>query len=75
MFILNMNVSWDTSIDDIENREEVYNFKNDEDFAKFVRETNNNPELNSCFDDDNEGLNKACNRWLSLLNNIIRKCF
>ena len=61
MFILNMNVSWDTSIDDIENREEVYNFKNDEDFAKFVRETNNNPALNSCFDDDNEELNKACN--------------
>ena len=70
-----MNVSWDTSIDDIENREEVYNFKNAEDFANFVSETNNNPALNSCFDDENEDLNKACNHWLSLLNTIIRKCF
>ena len=75
MFILNMNVSWDTALDDTEERVEVYNFKNEEDFENFVKETNNNQALRTCFDNDEEDFDKSCNRWLSILNTIIKKCF
>ena len=75
MFILNMNVCWDTGFDDKDDRLEIYNFKKKDDFEKFVQETSFNPALLNCFEDADEDLNKACNKWFSILNSMIQKCF
>ena len=56
MFILNMNISWATAVDDIEERIEVYNYKNKDDFDNFVRETNDSQELRSCFENEEEDI-------------------
>ena len=75
MFVLNLNTSWSTALQDNDDRVEIYNYKKEEDFKKFVVETNDNIELRNCFDDETEDLNQACNRWISALNKIIKKCF
>ena len=73
MFILNMNISWNTSYQETDERIEVYNYKNKDDFEKFKEMTNENQELRNCFDGDEEDANTACDRWLSMINSIIKK--
>ena len=73
--ILNINNSWTTETVEKEERIEIYNFKRKEDFENFINETNHNSELIDCFNDSNEDLNKSCDKWLSILNNIIKRCF
>ena len=75
MFVLNVNTSWNTALQDKEDRIEIYNYKKKEDFEKYVNETNDNIDLRKCLKDINEDLNIACNRWMSTLNKIIKKCF
>ena len=73
--VLKMNTSWNSAIQDKDDRIEIYNYKNKVDFERFVEETNNNSDLGSCFDDCREDINEACNKWFSILNGIIKKCF
>jgi hypothetical protein len=75
MFILNMNISWDTAFEDTVERNEIYNYKNKDDFENFKEMTSDNSALRNCFNEDEEDLNTACNRWFSTLNSIIKKCF
>ena len=75
MFILDINISWDTAIDDKDERVEIYNYKQKDAFEKFVTETNDNQALLDCFANDEEDLNLSCNKWLSILNTIIQNCF
>ena len=72
MFILNINVSWDTTFEDNAERNEIYNFKNNDDFENFIEMTRDNPALRNCFNDDTEDFNTACNKWFSILNSIIK---
>ena len=37
--------------------------------------TSENSALRNCFNEDEEDLNTACNRWFFILNSIIKKCF
>ena len=75
LFILNINTTWSTSIDHTGDRIEVYNYKKKEDFQKFVDVTDVNPDLKLCFEDDDEDFNEACNKWMSILNTSIKRCF
>ena len=75
MFILNMNISWDTSYEEKDERTEIFNYRSDEDFETFIMMTTENLELRTCFDNDEEDINVACNRWISILNSLIIKSF
>ena len=73
--VLNLKASWSTNIQDKEDRTEIYNFQRTDDFERFVEETNDNNDLKNSFEDNNEEIDDACNNWLSVLNNLIKKCF
>ena len=75
MFILNMNISWNTAFEENDERTELYNFKKKDDFDNFKEATRDNQALRTCFDDPDEDLNTACNRWFSILNSTIKNCF
>ena len=51
LFFLNINTTWDTSVDYKTERIEVYNYKRNEDFESFINETNDNLSLRMCFED------------------------
>ena len=42
---------------------------------KFVEITENNKDLENCFDENNENLEKSSKRWLKTLKNIIKMSF
>ena len=73
--VLYIKASWSTEVQDKEERNEVYNFNRTDDFKRFVEETNDNEELKNCFEDSHESINYACNKWMSILNNLIKKSF
>ena len=60
---------------DENNREEIYNYKNVDDFKKFRDATENNHELMSCLDDTNDDIEQPANRWLSEVNKIVKHSF
>ena len=70
-----MNISWDTSYEEKDERTEIFNYRSDEDFETFIMMTTENLELRTCFDNDEEDINVACNRWISILNSLIIKSF
>jgi len=53
---LELDLAWNTSTNRKDERIEIFNYKNTEDFATFVHKTENSDELQHCFDDDNEDL-------------------
>ena len=73
--ILNIQSNWVTTVNEENKREEIYNYKNKDDFQKFVKETENKKELVNCFDDTEEELEESADRWLSIVNKSIKKSF
>ena len=71
--ILDLNVRWNSN-GKLEKRQEIFNFKNSEQFYKFEMQTESNDDLRNCFEDCTD-VNKAANKWLKILNNLIRKSF
>ena len=53
-------------------RIEVYNYKNDNDFLKFKTITEDNDELKHCFDDPNEDAEVSSLRWLKVVKKLIK---
>ena len=74
MFLL-IKSNWTTLVEDKKERVEIYNYKNKDDFEKFREETSNNEELKMRFEDTDEDLNVSADRWLSIVNQTIQKCF
>ena len=58
----------------MEKRQEIFNFKNSEQFDRFEMLTESNDDLRNCFDDCTD-VNKAATKWLKILNNLIQKSF
>ena len=56
-------------------REEVYDFQNKANFDKFVEATTSNNDLETCFDNPDEDIEISSNKWLKLVNNLIKKSF
>ena len=73
--IIEVSTKLNPLVDEKEERVEIFNYKNSEDFEKFVQITNNNDDLNHCFDDEDEALENSSKRWLKLLKNIIKRSF
>ena len=72
---LTTDLSWSKDTSKKAERVEVYNYKNSDHFKLFVEDTSDNHELRTCFDDDNEDLEKASSRWLKTLKTSIKKSF
>ena len=53
----------------------MFNYKNSDDFEKFVQKTDENEDLKHCFDDVTEDLEKSSKIWLKILNNTIKTSF
>ena len=73
--ILEVDLKWNPKQYDQENRVEIYNYKNNDNFEKFVLLTTENKDLKHCFDDEEEDLEKASKRWLKTVKNIIKTSF
>ena len=73
--VLNINTKWSSKIYEKQDRIEIYNYNNKEDFERFIEETNDNEDLRNCFNDSQENINVACNNWLTILHSLIRKSF
>ena len=61
--ILEIRFNWDSLNDKKDERIEIFNYKNNEDFATFKSITENNEELDACFDEANEDIEKSSQRW------------
>ena len=75
VMILDIIANWKTSIEETSDRIEIYNYQNNDDFEMFRNETENNEQLRDCYKDENEDLEIASKRWLSIVNKNIIKCF
>ena len=73
--IMEINANWNTSVSHANERMEIYNYRKKDDFENFKVATEVNADLLNCFDDPDEDLNISANRWLSTLNEIIKKSF
>ena len=71
--ILELDIRWNSNEKE-EKRQEVYNFKNEEQFQRFEMLTESDKDLKDCFKDCTD-VNAAANRWLKILNNLIKKSF
>ena len=72
LLILEINLKWSSLAKT--QRIEIYNYKNEDDFKNFQSNTETNEELLKCFVQFSD-LNSACNKWLRVLNQTIRKSF
>ena len=60
--ILEINYQWGSISNKKEDRIEIFNYKNSDDFLKFKTLSNENYELKHCFDDDIENIEESSKR-------------
>ena len=53
----------------------MFNFKNKDNFRKFVKYTSNKKELETCFDNENEDIEYSSKHWMKILKNILHISF
>ena len=73
--ILELDIQWIADTKSKDERIEVFNYRNNSDFETFQILTENNEELTNCFNNEEENLDDSSNRWLKILNKIIKKAF
>ena len=73
LLYLEVKKCWKSSVKN--NREEIYNFNDEEGFDRFAERTVENDALKHCFDDECEDIEVSSNRWLKIVNGLIRKSF
>ena len=73
LLILELDLKW-SSLEETDQRQEIFNFKDEENFHKFEMLTESNDDLEKCFDECTD-VNKAASKWMKVLNSLIKKCF
>ena len=73
--MIEIDINWKTKISEQENRLEIFNFKQVDDFNKFINISNENDVLKSLFNDENEDLEKESQKWLKSVNKMIYASF
>ena len=73
LLILELSIKWN-SLNNMNERQEMFNFQDVENFQKFEMLTDSDDELGKCFDDCDD-LNKAANKWMKRFNFLIQKSF
>ena len=72
---LEVNWDWNPRKPETEKRVEVYNLNDPDCFKEFVRATNDNTKLRSCFNNEVIDIEEASKQWLKVLNDIIKSTF
>ena len=72
--IIELNLAWPPETKH-EERVEIFDYKNSTNFERFVQNTEANKDLENCFKNDEEDLEKSAIRWLKVLKNIIKTSF
>ena len=72
--ILEIDYKW-ASNDEKNERIEIFNYKNNEDFCFFQSLTKENDELEHCFDDPLEDIEVSSQRWLKIVKKLIKTSF
>ena len=73
--ILELNKKWNTVAKETEQRQEILNYRNKEEFELFTKLTSDSEDLRTCFDDKNEDLETASKKWLRHLKIILKASF
>ena len=73
--ILEVNQEWKSTLNEVEIRHEILNYKNKEEFETFIKLTDDSEELRTCFDDDNEDMENSSKKWLKYLKIILKASF
>ena len=71
--ILEISFRWDSSNDN--DRIEIFNYENNEDFAIFQSITEKNQELDVCFDETNEDIGKIIATVVKNCQETYKNCF
>ena len=71
VMIIEIKTNWTTIASEENKREEIYNYKNEEDFENFRNVTEHNEELLKLFDEPDEDPEETANKWLSEVNKIM----
>ena len=72
LLILELSIKWNSL--NTNERQEMFNFQDVENFQKFEMLTESDEELRNCLDDCDD-LNKGANQWMKRLNFLIQKSF
>ena len=72
---LEVNQAWNTDTSQKDARKEILNYKNEENFHKFVESTNNCEDLKRFFENPDDDLETASKKWLRCLKQILKSCF
>ena len=70
LLILEVGLCWDTR-ENQKPRETIFNFKNKDNFRKYVEATEDNLALRECFGNENESVENLSKKWLKLFNSIL----
>ena len=73
--ILEIKYTWNSSSYKKDERREIFNYKNTEDFKTFQSISEDNQHLNHCFDNTNEDIEESSKRWLKIVKNLIKYSF
>ena len=73
--ILEINHEWNTDNAETKTRKEILNFKDKDNFEKFVEVTNDCKELRNFFIDPNDDLETTSKKWLQCIQLILKACF
>ena len=73
--ILELSINWNTGVYDDKKRIEIFNYKNKDDFKKFIEITMINEDLDSLFNDENHDIEIETQKWLKNVNKIISSSF
>ena len=69
--IMELDISWSSNPKETEERIEIFNFNNQEEFAKFIELSNENYVLKNLFNNDDEDMDVSAKKWLRTVNRII----
>ena len=73
--LLTLNDNWNALAKPPCDRVEVYDYKNRDNFAIFVKNTDTHKALRTCFDNEEEDLESSTKRWLQILKTTIKLSF
>ena len=73
--ILELNIDWNASNKEANERVEIFNFKKEEDMSKFIKATTENYDLKALFNDENEDMEHSTQKWLKTVNRLIASSF
>ena len=73
--ILELSINWNTNVHEDDKRIGIFNYKNKDDFKKFIEKFMINEDLDSLFNDEDNDFEVETQKWLKKVNKIIASSF